>query len=120
MYWIRAITSKVMNSERKYFKADIVIRLGIPRERERLPDWISRCFVFGCDREAAVQRTKAKFCQPDVCGIALSESLVKERFFSLEKTTKFTELWFQTMSGVASRTRRFFFEQQKNLALPMC
>jgi hypothetical protein len=108
---IASITGKAMNSERKYSKVDIVKRLGIPRERLR--DWISRCFVFARDREAAGQRTKAIFSRLDVYGIALFEYLVKERFFSLEKATKFTELWLQTMSGVASRTRSPSIEQRK-------
>ena len=104
-----------MNSERKYSKVDIVKRLGIPRERLR--DWISRCFVFARDREAGGQKTKAIFSRLDVYGIALFEYLVKERFFSLEKATKFTKLWFQTMSGVASKTRNSSIEQQKKFDL---
>jgi hypothetical protein len=109
---IKSITSEPMNSGRKFSKLDIVKRLGIPSER--LPDWFSRCFVFGCDREAAGQGTKTIFSRLDVYGIALFEYLIKERFFSFEKATKFTKLWFQTMSGVASRTRNSSIEQQKN------
>ena len=104
-----------MNPERKYSEVDIAKRLGIPKER--LPDSISRCFVFGCDPEAAGQRTKAIFSRLDVYGIALSEYLVKERFFSLEKATEFTRLWFQTMGGVAARTRNSRIEQQKKFDL---
>jgi hypothetical protein len=100
-----------MNSERKYSKVDIAKRLDIPRERLR--DWVSRCFVFARDREATGQRTKAIFSRLDVYGIALFDFLVKERCFSFEKATKFTKLWFQTMNGVASRTNNSSIEHQK-------
>ena len=100
-----------MYSEHKFSIVDIVKRLGIPIER--LQDWMNQYFVFTSDQEAAGRRTKAIFNRLDVYGIALFEYLVKERFFSLEKATRFTKLWFQTMSGVALRTRSPSIEQQK-------
>jgi len=101
-----------MYSERKFSIADIIKRLGIPREQLR--EWISRCLVFACDREAPGQRTKAIFSRLDVYGIALFEFLIKERFFSLEEAAKFTKLWIQTTSSVASRIKNSSIEGQKN------
>ena len=100
-----------MNPERKYSEVDIAKRLGIPKER--LPDSITRCFLFGCDQGPADQRKRAIFSRLEVYGIALSEYLVKERLFPLEKAEKFTRLWFQTIGGVASRTRNSVIEQQR-------
>jgi hypothetical protein len=101
----------VMNPKHKYSEVDIAKRLGIPKER--LPDSISRCFVFGCNLDAAGQRKGAIFSRVEVYGIALSEYLVKERLFPLEKAEKFTRLWLQTIDGVASTTRNSLIEQQK-------
>jgi hypothetical protein len=106
----KSITSKFMYSERKFSIVDIVKRLGIPRER--LQDWMNRCFVFTSDQEAAGQRTKAIFNRFDVYGIALFEYLVKERFFPREKAAKFTKLWIQTTGGVTSRSKKSLIEGQ--------
>ena len=74
---------------------------------------MNRGFVFTSDQEAAGQRTKAIFNRLDVYGIALFEYLVKERFFSREEAAKFTKLWIQTTSGVASRSKKSPIEGQK-------
>jgi hypothetical protein len=100
-----------MDSKRKYSEVDIVKRLAIPKER--LGDWISRCFVLAGDREAASQRTSTRFSRLDVYGIALFEYLIKERTFSLEEAAKFTRLWFQTTKGLASRIKDSSIEGQK-------
>jgi hypothetical protein len=100
-----------MYSEREFSIVDVVKRLGIPRERLR--DWMNRCFVFTSDQDAAGQITKAVFNRLDVYGIALFEFLTKERFFSCEEAAKFTKLWVQTTSGVASRNEKSPIEVQK-------
>jgi len=97
--------------ERLYSIVDIVKKLGIPGERLR--DWMKRCFVFKSDQEAEDQRTKAIFNRLDVYGIALFEYLVKERSFSREEAAKFSKLWIQTTSGVASRSKNSPIEGQK-------
>jgi len=97
--------------ERLYSIVDIVKRLGIPIERLR--DWMNRFFVFTSDQEASDQRTKAIFNRLDVYGIALFEYLAKERFFSLEEAAKFTKLWIQTTSGMASRIKNPSIKGQK-------
>ena len=99
---IKSITSKFMYSERKFSIVDIVKRLGIPVDGLR--DWMNRGFVFPSGQEASDQRTKAIFNRLDVYGIALFEYLVEVRFFSREEAAKFTKLWIQTTSGVASRS----------------
>ena len=94
---------KKTGMERLYSIVDIVKRLGIPIERLR--DWMNRCFVFTSGQKAAGQRTKAMFSRIDIYGIALFVFLVKERLFSREEAAKFTKLWTQTMSGVASGSK---------------
>jgi hypothetical protein len=101
-----------MCSESKFSIVDIVKRLGM--SREGLRDWMNQSFVFTSDQEAAGQRTKAIFNRLDVYGIALSEYLVKERSFSPEEAAKFTKLWVQTASGVASRSKKSPIEGEKS------
>jgi hypothetical protein len=97
--------------ERLYSIVDIVKRLGIPIERLR--DWMNRFFVITSDQEASDQRTKAIFNRLDVYEIALFEYLAKERLFSLEEAAKFTKLWIQTTSGMASRRKNSSIKGQK-------
>ena len=102
---------KKIGMEHLYSIVDIVKRLGIPRERLR--DWMNRCFVFTSDQEAAGQRTKAIFSRLDIYGIALFVYLVKERLFSREKAAKFTKLWIQTTRGDASGSKNTPIEGPK-------
>ena len=98
--------------ERLYSIVDIVKKLGIPGERLR--DWMNRCFVLTNVQKAAGQKTKAIFNRLDVYGIALFEYLVEERSFSNEEAAKFTKLWIQTTSGVASRSNSPIEGQKKS------
>jgi hypothetical protein len=77
---------------------------------------MNRCFVFTSVQEAAGQRTKAIFNRIDVYGIALFEYLVAERWFAREEAAKFTKLWIQTTSGIASRIKNSPIEGQEKSA----
>ena len=59
--------------ETLYSTVDIVQKLGIPRDRLR--DWMHRCFVFNSEEGASGQKTKAMFNRIDVYSAALFEYL---------------------------------------------